>query len=111
MRVDEFIPDNMKNILAGSLPSNNVIGGNKANEDQNSTGSVDFGSILNEKLQQVNDKQIDADNTTNDFVKGDDVDVHKVMLSTEEAKLSLELAVQMRNKLVDAYQELNRTQL
>ncbi|AAK80121.1 flagellar hook-basal body complex protein FliE [Clostridium acetobutylicum] len=111
MRVDEFIPDSMKSILTKNTSNTNVINENQTSGDANGTNSVDFGNILNEKLQEVNDKQIDADNTTNAFIQGDDVDVHKVMLSTEEAKLSLELAVQMRNKLVDAYQELNRTQL
>jgi flagellar hook-basal body complex protein FliE len=49
----------------------------------------DFLSMLKEKLDGVNDNQITA----------------------EEAKMSLELAVQIRNKLVEAYQELNRMQL
>lgn len=45
------------------------------------------------------------------YIQGDNTDIHNVMLSTEEAKMSLELAVQVRNKIVDAYQELNRMQL
>lgn len=70
-----------------------------------------FSSLLKDKLDEVNDKQISADDAMKSFVKGEGTDVHQVMLSAEEAKLSLQLAVQVRNKLVEAYQELNRMQL
>lgn len=106
MRVDEFIPDSVKNVF-----SDNSVINNKTQADQKDNNSIDFESLLTNKLGEVNDKQVAADNITNQFVQGDDVDVHKVMLSTEQAKLSLELAVQIRNKLVDAYQEISRTQL
>ena len=73
--------------------------------------SANFLDTLKEKLNDVNDKQIESDILTQKFITGEETDVHKVMVSTEEAKLSLELAVQIRNKLVDAYQEFNRMQI
>ena len=66
---------------------------------------------LKEKLGEVNEKQIAADVATEAFISGEDIDIHEVMLITEEAKMSLQLAVQVRNKLVEAYQEINRMQL
>ena len=75
------------------------------------TKSTNFLDTLQEKLSEVNDKQIEADNLTQKFIKGEETDVHKVMVSTEEAKLSLELAVQIRNKIVDAYQEFSKMQI
>lgn len=78
---------------------------------QEDTKSNNFLDTLKEKLNEVNDKQIESDNLTQKFIKGEEDDVHKVMLSTEEAKLSLELAVQIRNKLIDAYEEFNRMQI
>jgi flagellar hook-basal body complex protein FliE len=48
---------------------------------------------------------------TEAFISGEDLNIHEVMLITEEAKMSLQLAVQVRNKLVEAYQEINRMQL
>ena len=75
------------------------------------TKSNNFLDTLEEKLSEVNDKQIYSDNLTQKFIKGEEEDVHKVMLATEEAKLSLELAVQIRNKLVDAYKEFNSMQI
>lgn len=81
------------------------------NELQADKKNSSFLDTLKEKINEVNDKQIEAENLTQKFIKGEEEDVHKVMLSTEEAKLSLELAVQIRNKLVDAYGEFNRMQI
>lgn len=81
------------------------------NDVENKKGNGGFLDTLKEKLSEVNDKQLEADDLTQKFIKGEEEDIHKVMLSTEEAKLSLELAVQIRNKLVDAYMEFNRMQI
>lgn len=108
MRIDEFIPDNVKNML--KLDQSNQVDSNN-NKSGNENDKVDFGGVLEKQLSAVNDKQVDAEQTSQQFVDGDDIDVHKAMLSTQEAKLSLELAIQVRNKLVEAYQELNKMQI
>jgi len=77
----------------------------------NDVAGTSFLDTLKEKLNEVNDKQIDADNITQKFVIGEETDVQKVMLSSAEAKLSLEMVVQIRNKLVDAYDAFNRMQI
>ena len=81
------------------------------NTDNSSTSGTSFLDTLKEKLDVVNDKQIESDDITQSFIKGDETDVQKVMLATQEAKLSLEMAVQIRNKLVDAYDVFNRMQI
>lgn len=101
MKINEFIPNNM--IVKNNIVNNKI---EEAKEDNNG-----FLNMLKNKLDKVNEKQIKAEETTNSFLKGEETDVHKVMLDSEEAKLSVELAVQIRNKLVEAYQELNRMQL
>lgn len=103
MVINEFVPD--------SKIFDSVISKPKDEKQNNEQDQVGFGGFLKQKLDEVNDKQLNAENTTQRFIQGDDVDIHKVMLDTEEAKMSLELAVQVRNKLLDAYQEINRTQL
>ncbi|MDU3350987.1 MAG: flagellar hook-basal body complex protein FliE, partial [Clostridium sp.] len=70
-----------------------------------------FQSALKDSLDKLNEKQINADNITNDFISGKDVEVHEMMLSMEESKMSLQLAIQVRNKVVEAVQELTRMQL
>ena len=57
---------------------------------------------MKNSLDKLNEKQIEADNITNEFIAGGDVEVHEMMLSMEEAKMSLQLAIQVRNKIVDA---------
>lgn len=78
--------------------------------DTNSN-STNFSEILKNELDKVNDIQLNAEQATQDLLTGKATDVHQVLIATEEAKLSLEMAVQIRNKLVDAYQEISRMQI
>jgi len=102
MKINEFAPD---------TEIFKKIGSKDNKEDISGKDSIGFGELLKKKLDEVNDNQVKAEDTTQKFIKGDESDVHKVMLDTEEAKMSLELAVQIRNRFIEAYQELNRTQL
>ncbi|MDF2673258.1 MAG: fliE [Clostridiales bacterium] len=78
----------------------------------NSTSNnINFNEILKNELDKVNDNQINAEQATQDLLTGKATDIHQVLIATEEARLSLELAVQIRNKLVDAYQEISRMQI
>ena len=71
-----------------------------------------FSNILKGSLDKLNNKQIESDILTQKMIRGDEeVSIHEVMLAGEEAKLSLQLAMQVRNKLVEAYQEISRTQI
>ncbi|SHE35776.1 MULTISPECIES: flagellar hook-basal body complex protein FliE [Caloramator] len=91
---------------------NFLIDNNIVNKQSNyNTNNIDFSNIIKEKLDKLNEKQLDAENKTIELIKGDAKDIHEVMLTVEEARLSLELAVQIRNKLVEAYQEINRIQV
>jgi flagellar hook-basal body complex protein FliE len=78
--------------------------------DTNSN-NTNFSEILKNELDKVNDIQLNAEQATQDLLTGKATDVHQVLIATEEAKLSLEMAVQIRNKLVDAYQEISRMQI
>jgi flagellar hook-basal body complex protein FliE len=73
--------------------------------------NVNFSDVLKDALNKVNDKQIEAESAVQSLITGDAQDIHQVMLSTEEANLTLELATQIRNKFVEAYQEISRIQM
>lgn len=104
MKVNEFVPDTR---IFNQMDFNKNKQISTEKED-----NMGFFNTLKSKLDEVNQKQLQAEGTTKDFLQGDkDIPVHKVMLDSEEAKMSIELAVQVRNKLVEAYQELNRMQL
>lgn len=87
----------------------NSINSNSSNKTSTTEGS--FQNILKDSLDKLNEKQVEADNMTNEFISGGDVDLHEMMLGMEEAKMSLQLAIQVRNKVVEAVQELTRMQL
>lgn len=69
-----------------------------------------FADILTNALKDVNRLQLQADEAAKNMVLGEVDDIHQVMLATERAKLSLQLTVQIRNKLVESYQEISRMQ-
>lgn len=79
--------------------------------DKKEEKNVGFGSVLKEQLDKVNNSQVVSDKTTDAFIKGEDVEIHEVMLASKEAELSLQLALEVRNKLVKAYQEFNQMQI
>ncbi|MDD3223496.1 MAG: flagellar hook-basal body complex protein FliE [Clostridium sp.] len=107
MNVNQYIPTS--GIYSSSLDSTSK---NNSTDNQSSASAVDFSQILKNQLQNVNDQQVTADDTTNKFIQGDSsTDIHQVMLATSEAQLSLDAAVQIRNKIVQAYQTLNQMQV
>lgn len=67
-----------------------------------------FADWLVEALERVNQAQQVADRTVLDFLTGQVQDVHQVTMTMEQAKLMLQLAVEVRNKLVESYQEISR---
>lgn len=95
----------------GIFDNINPVTPSTSSKDVSGAGSTSFSDTLKNVLDNVNDKQVQADALTSSFIKGDSVDVTQVMIASEEAKQSLELAVQVRNKLVEAFQEINKIQL
>lgn len=96
------------------VPSDEVFQINSAsgvNAKEKATGVESFSNILSSSLDKINDTQIVSENMNAAFVAGDDVQISDVMLAAEEAKISLQFAVQVRNKLIDAYKELTNMQL
>ncbi|MBB6696414.1 flagellar hook-basal body complex protein FliE [Clostridium algidicarnis] len=95
----------------GFVPDSSIFDNMKINNKEKQEKQENFLDVLKQGMNSVNDKQVLADSNMESLIKGEQMDVHKVMLATEEAKLSLQMAVQVRNKLVEAYQEINRMQL
>ncbi len=70
-----------------------------------------FKNIFDNALKNLNDSQLKSEETLKNFLVGEVTDVHTVMISLEEAKLHMQLAVEVRNKLIEAYQEVSRMQV
>lgn len=88
------------------MPKGNLL---KPAPEENAL-AADFSSALLTALRDVNRLQIKADDAAQKLVSGEINDIHQVMLATEKANLALQLTVQIRNKLVEAYQEISRLQ-
>jgi flagellar hook-basal body complex protein FliE len=69
---------------------------------------ADFGSALKQAVGALDQLGQKADASSLSLAKGEPIDVHEVMLNTEQASLGFSMALQVRNKLVDAYQEVMR---
>lgn len=68
----------------------------------------DFTAWLGYQVNEVNSQIIKADDSVRRLALGETDNLHQVMISLEKAKLSFELMVQVRNKLLDAYQDIMR---
>lgn len=70
-----------------------------------------FAKLLADGVDQVNRKLADADAMVLAYAADDSVPLHQVTYALEEARLSLELALQVRARLVEAYQDISKMQL
>jgi flagellar hook-basal body complex protein FliE len=70
-----------------------------------------FSEIFKQTLEEVKSAQNQSDKLTNELVTGEVKDIHEVTIASQKASLSLQLTVQVRNKVVEAYQEVMRMQL
>jgi flagellar hook-basal body complex protein FliE len=70
-----------------------------------------FSESMQAEFDAVNSKLVGAEAALRDLATGKQTNLHHVMLELEEAKLSFHLLSQVRNKVLEAYQELMRTQI
>ena len=74
-----------------------------------STGG--FGEVFQNAMKDVNKLQIESDQAIVKLQTGEATNLHEVGIAMEKADLSLRLMVQVRNKVVEAYQEIMRMQI
>ena len=89
--------------------NNNTIP--STSENVNEDDKVNFEDVLKNAVNKVNNVQINANEDIEALIKGEDITMHDVMLSMQEAQISMQLMLEMRNKLYDAYKELSSVQL
>ncbi len=74
-------------------------------------GAGEFQSLLENAVHRIEQFRTDANQATQRFLSGEDEDLHTAAMATQRADLAFELGLQIRNKVVDAYQEVMRMQL
>lgn len=73
--------------------------------------STTFGNMLSKTINQVNQAQNNSDTAITELHTGSAKNLHDVMIATEEADIAIRMLVQMRNKALDAYNEIMRLQI
>jgi len=71
----------------------------------------DFSKILKDAISNLNNIQKNADEKMIDFAKGDIENIHDVTIAVSKADISLSLAIEVRNRLLEAYREITRMQI
>ena len=74
------------------------------------TSKSQFMQTLESAIDQVQEIQGQADQKVEALLGGNGTDVHSAMIAVEKADLSFQLMMQVRNKIVQAYQEISRLQ-
>lgn len=77
----------------------------------NEVGGQGFGQILLDQLRGVTELQNQAEAIQQDFVAGKVDSLTDVIMAVQKADLALTFAIELRNKVIEAYQEISRTQL
>ena len=85
-----------------------IQGITKPNATANTPGSDNFRKVLFDSINKVNDLQIEADRQIEALSKGEQKDIHRTMISMEKASVSFDLMMQIRNKVIEAYDEIRR---
>lgn len=72
-------------------------------------GGSSFASVLADSVSQINALQNDVTEKTRGLVMGEGVEVHEVMVAAAKSDIALGMALEVRNKLVDAWEKLSRS--
>ncbi len=70
-----------------------------------------FSSALKGAIDELNNSQIQSDIATNKFITGEITNIHDVMIAAQKASVTRQAAIEVRNKVIDAYKEIMRMQI
>ena len=79
--------------------------------DISQKGESEFFSILKDKVNEINQLQLDADQAITKVEMGNSGSIHDAVIALEKADLSFRKMIQVRNKILEAYQEVMRMQV
>mgnify|MGYP000971907006 CR=1 FL=1 len=84
--------------------------GNLSNGNINNSGGG-FGSLIKDAVESIDNTQKNADKEISKAVTGESTDLHKTIIELQSADLKFQLGLQVRNKLIGAYDEIMRMQV
>lgn len=95
--------------IDGNLKIPALNNGQKAGEVSNE--KFDFKKMLMNEVNKINDTEKESGRLTTDLITGKADNIHEVMIAAQKAEITLDLAVQVKSKAVEAYKEIMRIQL
>lgn len=98
------------NLVSGPTQAAGLTGGVNEQPTEATNGLPSFSGMLENAIGSLNDQQVTANQGVQDLITGNTDNLHTVMIQTSEAQLSLELALQLRNKGLEAYNEIKNMQ-
>ena len=105
--------NNAGGIQAPKIPTQELegLGSIAAPQPQEVQSGRSFSDFLGQMVSDVNGKQAAAGAAVEGVLTGQGVPLHQAMIAVEEASISFQLMVEVRNKLLESYQELMRMQI
>lgn len=97
---------NIHQMMVNQIQGQQKIGNQQINET-----NQNFGDLFIKQINETNQLQNQADQELQSLMIGESDNLHDVMVAMEEAKIALEMTTQVRNKIVDAYQEIKNIQI
>lgn len=70
-----------------------------------------FTSVLKQSMEKINEAQVQSDALTEKLARGENIDLHQVMITSQKASITMQAALEVRNKVIEAYQETMRMQV
>lgn len=80
-------------------------------ESVRASASASFGSMVDQAVNQLNEKLMTSQVDLQNLALGDAQNLHEVMIRMEESRLAFQVALQVRSRVLDAYQEVMRMQI
>jgi len=102
---------NLQNVRLQELTGTKPVEQSKKTQGTEETGSRDFGKTISDFIMAVNEDQQTSAREVNDVIMGKSENLHEAMASMEEARLSFQLMIEVRNKLLESYKTLQRLQV
>ncbi|HEX2954025.1 MAG TPA: flagellar hook-basal body complex protein FliE [Bacillota bacterium] len=90
------------------LPPLTPLTSSPIQKEQSTTPQVDFGTVLKNAMGDVNKTLLESETMDSLLAQGKLNNVHDAVIAAEKASMALELTVQVRNRIVEAYQEIMR---
>lgn len=102
---------NLQNVSLRELVNQKQTEQVKKSQEAQQIETRDFGQTISDFITAVNNDQENSAKHVEDVIQGKSENLHQAMASMEEARLSFQLMIEVRNKILESYQTLQRMQV